>query len=769
MRPLTQLPPARSLLALEFYLALAAAIPALCGCGGGSAPVPSLPTTTPAVSVVVTPATGTLLLGSTQTFKAVVSNTSNTAVTWSVDGVSGGNAAAGTITADGAYTAPAHLPSQASVTITATSEADPSKSGSATLALSSDIVVSVAPSTANAELGSTQAFHASVSSSGQPDSAVTWSLAGPACPASCGMIDANGNYTAPGILPAASSMTVTAQSVADPAKQGTASVVITSNFTLALTAPGTIASGSPAILTATLTPVPGSQPSPGLTWSVSGSGCTGATCGTISAVTTQSASAGASSWTTTYTAPATAPNPNGIVVTVTPVADTTKKAQVLISITSGSSPSISPGAATLALNHRVTVTAQFPGIATSAVTWSVNGIAGGNANLGQICAVASTPCQPVTSGALQVDYVAPGAVPQPNPVTIQAASVTNSSVFASAQNTVIDHVVVTVQPASVVLSPLAVQPFTAKVLGASNQSVVWQVQGSGCTGSACGTIGPSGTYTAPSAAPSPDSVQIVAISSDDSSQTGSASVSIAAGAHIATLHPASVYAGGADGFTLRVEGGGFTAASPGPGSVLLIAGTARTTTCISASECTVAIAPADVAAAGSISVQIKNPDGTSSNSVSLVVAASNASNETIALTAAAPAATGKDITVVEPTTAGISQPGYDVDLSVAALGSFSVTNNSCSLAGSPLLLVRPASGTAKADVCLFSQASFDASMMYSVSGPGDVMVASKQPAGLGIIHLTLQVPSSAAPGSRTLFIQNPNLDETAATGALEVQ
>jgi len=48
-------------------------------------------------------------------------------------------------------------------------------------------------------------------------------------------------------------------------------------------------------------------------------------------------------------------------------------------------------------------------------------------------------------------------------------------------------------------------------------------------------------------------------------------------------------------------------------------------------------------------------------------------------------------------------------------------------------------------------------------------VIAKQPAGLGIIHLTLQIAASATPGARTLFIQNTNLDKTAASGALEVQ
>ena len=185
-------------------------------------------------------------------------------------------------------------------------------------------------------------------------------------------------------------------------------------------------------------------------------------------------------------------------------------------------------------------------------------------------------------------------------------------------------------------------------------------------------------------------MQIVAISADDTLQSGTANVTIATGASILALHPASVYAGAANGFTLRVDGGNFVASSPGPGSVLLIGGTARTTTCTSVSECTVPVTPADVAAVGSVAVQIRNPDATTSNSVSLVVAAQNIADEVISLTSAAPAASAKDIVVVEPTTAGISVPGDDLDLSVGALGAFSVANNSCFLAGNPVVLQRPA-------------------------------------------------------------------------------
>jgi len=140
----------------------------------------------------------------------------------------------------------------------------------------------------------------------------------------------------------------------------------------------------------------------------------------------------------------------------------------------------------------------------------------------------------------------------------------------------------------------------------------------------------------------------------------------------------------------------------------------------------------------------------------------------IALSSSAPAATGKDIVVVDPTTAGISVQGNDLDLNVAALGQFNTASNSCTLGGSAIPLQRPASGTSTADICLFSQSGLDTSMTYTVSGAGDVAVISKQPAGLGIIHLTLQIPASATGGARTLFIQNTNLDKTAASGVLEV-
>jgi hypothetical protein len=374
------------------------------------------------------------------------------------------------------------------------------------------------------------------------------------------------------------------------------------------------------------------------------------------------------------------------------------------------------------------------------------------------------------SSAQQVDYVAPGAIPNVNPVTVTAQSASDSTIQGSSEITVVNHVIVSVQPASVTLAPLAVQGFTANVLGTANQTATWQVQGTGCASAgACGTITATGIYTAPSTAPSPDAIQILAISADDASQTGTANVTISAGGNILALHPASVYAGEANGFTLLVNGTGFIATSTGAGSTLLIGGTARTTTCARSTACAAVVTAADTQNAGAVSVQIQNPDGSKSNSVTLVVEAPNSTVDSITPTSATPIVTGKDVIVVDPTTAGLSQTGNDVDLSIAALGLFSAANNSCSLAGNPIHVTRPSSGSSNLEICVFSQSGLDTSMTYSISGSGDVSVGAKQPAGLGIIHLTLQVLSTAQIGPRTLFIQNTNLDKTAASGALEVE
>lgn len=745
-------------------------LPLFTGCGGGSAaPAPVAPPPAPApVVVTVSPASAPVLLGNAQPFSANVSNAADARVSWAVNGVPGGSAALGTISADGTFTAPRDLPSPATLTITATSIADTSKSATAQVTVASDIGISVTPGAANVELGATLGLGAVIASAGHPDTSVLWTLSGAACPNACGAIDANGNYTAPQTLPPAASFAVIATSAADRTKQAVASLTVTSSFTLQLAAPSSVAPGGSATLIATLAPLPGSNPNPQLVWSLSGSGCSGPSCGLLS-TTTQAGGSGASPDAATFTAPSIAPNPNTVTVTVTPQADPSKKTQAVLAISSLGSINLSPSNATLAINHRLTLAAQLSSATSTTISWSVNGISGGNTAVGQICAANSNPCAPAGTST-QVDYLAPGAIPSPNPVTVLAANAADATQFATSQITVINHVLVSVQPQNVTLAPGASQPFTASVLGTANQNVIWQIQGAACVSPGiCGVIGVNGVYTAPASAPSPANLQIVAVSSDDSSQFGTGNVSILGGPNIQSLHPASVYAGAANGFTLRVDGSGFASSNPGPGSSLLVGGSPRTTNCVTAAECSAQIFAADVAAPASLTLQIRNPDGATSNGVALVIAPPNTSDRAITLTATAPESDASDIVVVEPSTAGIDAPGSSVDLNVGALGIFSTATNSCSLAGNPIPIARPAAGAVTVDICVFSQSGLDTGMTYTVSGPGDISVIARQPAGLGIIHLTLQVAAGAQPGARTLFIQNTNLDKTAATGALEVQ
>ena len=78
------------------------------------------------IVIAVSPLNVTVNLGQTQQFTATVTGTSNTAVSWTVSGIAGGNATIGTISAGGLYTAPAILPNPPTVTIAAISAADPS-------------------------------------------------------------------------------------------------------------------------------------------------------------------------------------------------------------------------------------------------------------------------------------------------------------------------------------------------------------------------------------------------------------------------------------------------------------------------------------------------------------------------------------------------------------------------------------------------------------------------------------------------------------------
>jgi YD repeat-containing protein len=80
--------------------------------------------------IAVSPAAVAVALAGTQQFTATEGGTPTTAVTWAVNGVTGGDSSIGTISAAGLYTAPTIVPAAFTVTVSATRQGDRTSSGS---------------------------------------------------------------------------------------------------------------------------------------------------------------------------------------------------------------------------------------------------------------------------------------------------------------------------------------------------------------------------------------------------------------------------------------------------------------------------------------------------------------------------------------------------------------------------------------------------------------------------------------------------------------
>ncbi|HVI07922.1 MAG TPA: hypothetical protein VND65_06470 [Candidatus Binatia bacterium] len=190
---------------------------AMAGCGSGSKNSSS--GGSQPINVALNQTAVTIATGAPSQFTATVTGTSNTAVSWSVDGVSGGNSTTGMISSSGLYTAPAQVGSH---TVMATSVASASSSAQASVSVVAGVGVSPSSATLNGASGQTQQFTATVVSSS--NQSVTWSVDGIAGGnSSVGAISSSGLYTSPD---GSGSHTVTATSVANPGQSANASVSI---------------------------------------------------------------------------------------------------------------------------------------------------------------------------------------------------------------------------------------------------------------------------------------------------------------------------------------------------------------------------------------------------------------------------------------------------------------------------------------------------------------------------------------------------------------
>ena len=484
-----------------------------------------------AVAVTLT-GPGTVMLGGQSQYAATVTGSSDPTVTWSVNGVGGGNSTVGSISNKGLYIAPKSAPQSSSITITATSVARPSVSKSLPVALAapptgqdsgtSPVTLTLAGPAA-VMLGASSSYVATVT--GTSNTAVSWSINGVlGGNTDFGTISATGLYTAPATAPQGGQVIIAATSVADPSVSEGMTITLTppqapggngagSSVTLALSGAITVTLGTSAQYTATIA----GSGNTGVTWSINGIAGGSSTLGTISAR-------------GLYTAPAKQPSSSKVTITATSAADPSVSSSLVVSLVASSQP---PGGAgdgpsvTLALSGATTVmltkTARYSAIVTgssdTAVAWSVDGVTGGDTTLGTI--------------SVKGLYTAPAHAPRSSKVTIAATSKADPSVSQSlvvalvAQPTPPLTVTLTLSgPASVLLGNSS--QYAATVTGSSNIGVKWGVDGIVGGDSSVGAISSAGRYTAPAKAPASSKVTISATSMADPSVSQSMIVTLSA-------------------------------------------------------------------------------------------------------------------------------------------------------------------------------------------------------------------------------------------------
>lgn len=219
---------------------------ALTRCTGTVAPAtqPSPPATR-TVAVGVTPGDAQIAPGGTVAFAAAVTGTADPTVTWEV-----AEAAGGTVSASGVYTAPA---TAGTFHVRAVSHAAPAVQGTAAVTVTAPppppppVTVTVSPSTGAVAACRTLTFSAAVT--GTTDGAVAWSVQEGAAG---GTVDANGVYTAPST---AGTYHVVATSAASVGATATVPVTVSDSILSVTVSPQSLAlaPGETAQLTATVT------------------------------------------------------------------------------------------------------------------------------------------------------------------------------------------------------------------------------------------------------------------------------------------------------------------------------------------------------------------------------------------------------------------------------------------------------------------------------------------------------------------------------------
>ena len=359
-------------------------------------------TVQPAIAVTITPASASLMPGATQVFGLTVTNTSNRAVNWLVNGIRGGNSDVGTIVSTSAnhatYTAPAVPPTPNTVNIQAQSVQNADGISLASVVTLASPTISVYPPAPSVRAGANQQF--SASATGLSGSQVTWAVNGiPGGSAAFGTITGAGLYTGPPTI-APGTVNVQATSTINT------SIVGSSTVTLWNPAPGIINIAPNTINAGAFSnTVNGRNFVSGLTATFGGAPLT-VTYLSSTQIQVSGSTSGAPG--TSLPLVVTNPQPGSASSTL----NFTVQPAIAVTITPATA-SVRPGD-TQVFNLTVTNTSN------RTANWLVNGIRGGNSVVGTI----------VSISAGQATYTAPALPPSPNPVTVQAQSVQDTSAYS---------------------------------------------------------------------------------------------------------------------------------------------------------------------------------------------------------------------------------------------------------------------------------------------------------------------------------------------------
>ncbi|HEX7665741.1 MAG TPA: hypothetical protein VF407_14545, partial [Polyangiaceae bacterium] len=392
------------------------------------------------VSVQVVGATTALTVQEKRDFAALVTGTTDTAVTWSVDPLDGGaapdadagddggttTASTGAITAGGTYTAPA---TPGTYTVVATSHADNSVRGSASFAVVAAPVAAITAPT----IASANATGLTASVTAQAGSTFVWTALGGTITAGAGTNAITFSAGASGAV----ALSVVVTNAAGTTATGSANVAIVSAPVVSISVPATVTAGKTGIVAS----VP-SQTSATYAWTITGgtitSGTTSTsitfTAGAVGTITVGCTVTVAGSATSGSTSVAVVAAPSAAITTVSSTPTGTTGIDASVAAQTGSSFAWSISGGTIASGNgtrAVKYTATTAG--TLVLTVTVTNAAGDSANASANVVVANAPSTPTISAPTNATAAATGLLASITPQNgaTYAWTITNGTITSA--------------------------------------------------------------------------------------------------------------------------------------------------------------------------------------------------------------------------------------------------------------------------------------------------------------------------------------------------